>query len=322
MLCCRELDQIVKADFHMQTAVPAILGKAGHHGPRLLAYSMDQTSKLSFFFPDPLHCRDGHATKNVASAGAVHIVVAAAMLTTQAAADQVGNHANASLLGIPPEIRLLIYDHFLQSCSKTVQPVPQSKASRTGGHRNHWVLLKICKLTHREALPLMPHVTDLTFELFGLSEQALKAWLSSMGDARIGQIRNLLIDGEGLCAVDYTDVWDEDLSATDSEAVTIRPCCSRALDILIKWHPLGHGREPRENDDSGDDQEWEFSVRFEHFSDANELCWSCNAACAEFAAGWLDGVMDDVAGETEGALVLASDDVVQLWAILNANVAS
>ncbi|KAK5125711.1 hypothetical protein LTR85_011985 [Meristemomyces frigidus] len=120
----------------------------------------------------------------------------------------------ASLLGLPPELRVRIYDELIVPQDHCIKPVPQSKVTRTGCCRNVWALPQVCTLVRNEVLPMLPRIEALSFEIKNFSHRALGIWLEQLGSERVLLIRRLEMDGEGefianthSCANPDEDCW-------------------------------------------------------------------------------------------------------------------
>lgn len=115
------------------------------------------------------------------------------------AAQRTGNNGNATFMGLPPELRVRVYDVLIATQDLFIRPIPLSKSTRTGLCRNVWALPLVCRLVRKEVLPKLPSTRDLTFQIMQFSRPALEKWLEQMGQQRISQIRLLDMDGEGEC---------------------------------------------------------------------------------------------------------------------------
>lgn len=109
-----------------------------------------------------------------------------------------------SLLGLPPELRLWIYDLLLANRNIFLN----DETDDPGIVRNVFALGQVCTTIRNEVLPLLPAISEITFETESAHACYVDQWLEAMGSERISHIRKIIIYGNAVCflADDMGDV--------------------------------------------------------------------------------------------------------------------
>ncbi|KAK5137452.1 hypothetical protein LTR08_008430 [Meristemomyces frigidus] len=100
----------------------------------------------------------------------------------------------ATLLGLPPEMRLWIYelviaDRYIYLSDNNEEP---------GVVRNAFALPQVCGLIRD-----MSSLSDLTFHIHHSDRYYLDQWLDAMGPGRLLQVRKMAIEGSTVCHLAY-----------------------------------------------------------------------------------------------------------------------
>jgi len=114
----------------------------------------------------------------------------------------------ASLLGIPPELRLRIYKGLFSHESNNFEsyyatgslcdiPGQRSKYNLRDGP---WPLLSTCRIIERELEDYLPSIESSLFSLEYLTRPEIEDWLRMMGKDRVGRLRNLELISYAPCA--------------------------------------------------------------------------------------------------------------------------
>lgn len=109
----------------------------------------------------------------------------------------------ASLLGLPPELRLAIYEAAFPdlassktvTISGTLSEVPGLPAPEID--HGPWALLSSCRIINRELKQLMPPVGDIKFIFENLTYPELEGWLSTFDG--VGEMRSFEMRGWAPC---------------------------------------------------------------------------------------------------------------------------
>lgn len=104
--------------------------------------------------------------------------------------------SDASFLGLPPELRVRIYEQIVRSTNLRMYPIAYA-----GRCRGVWALPRVCRVVQCEVLPLLPRMSDLTLELHGFGKAALDRWLASMGPVRMLEIQRITLSAKGDCRI-------------------------------------------------------------------------------------------------------------------------
>jgi len=113
--------------------------------------------------------------------------------------------SQASLLGLPPSLRSLIYDNLLVDASfRLPDNVVDSNGAWNHDHlpssgkgvRNVWAYLEICRTIREEIKPLF--FSETAFMIDETSWE-LGEWLETIGPEAIGQLRKVTLRCEGRC---------------------------------------------------------------------------------------------------------------------------
>ena len=105
---------------------------------------------------------------------------------------------SASLLDIPVELRLNIFE-FILSDSR-VQLSPNKAPQREYGTRSALACIHICRKIRQEIL--MPFYESCAFEFRdGFTEQRLQAWINCVGYEAVEQLRSVVFWGRGKCGM-------------------------------------------------------------------------------------------------------------------------
>jgi len=106
-------------------------------------------------------------------------------------------HNDASFMGLPPELRLIIYEELIDSWDFCVR---QSTRSYSAGYcSTPLVLLQVCSPVRREVLLLLSAIDEVDLELCGFSRESLEVWLERIDPKRVSQMRQITVDGHGAC---------------------------------------------------------------------------------------------------------------------------
>lgn len=113
--------------------------------------------------------------------------------------------SQASLLGLPPSLRSLIYDNLLEDASFRLPDrpdydetcdYPDLLPSSGKGVHNVWAYLEICRTMRDEIKPLFFSETAFTIDETTWDSHR---WLETIGPEAIGQLRKVTIRCEGRC---------------------------------------------------------------------------------------------------------------------------
>lgn len=104
----------------------------------------------------------------------------------------------ASLLGIPVELRLNIFE-FILSDSR-VRLSPNKAPQREYGTKSALAYIQICRKIREECLA--PFYGCCTFEFRdGFTEQRLQAWTSCVGKEAVELLKKVIFWGRGKCGM-------------------------------------------------------------------------------------------------------------------------
>lgn len=240
----------------------------------------------------------------------VKTAMAATTPAGQKAADQLGRHNDASLPGIPPELRLKIYNEVIASRENVVQPKYLTDSNPNSGKKecSIWALLRVCRLINREIHPLMPKIRDLKVQLYDFGQADLEQWLDSMGKDRLAEIRWICIDGVGRCSDDPENndaAWDVKAGSPNA------PRCYRMLELRIS----AAGSRFVSQYDMGDDADSPITqATFQDIRPCSRDEWDCEETAEEELFPILSGMR-----ERGAQISLTADDVMNMWKALNAD---
>ena len=113
----------------------------------------------------------------------------------------------ASLLGLPPELRLEIYDiSFTELRSNWKETIVTGSLHDIPGQPSQsdltlgpWALAQSCRQIWRELLPILPAIEKTSIELYALTHEEVRNWVSKFGEQAVERIRHLTILGYAPC---------------------------------------------------------------------------------------------------------------------------
>lgn len=108
---------------------------------------------------------------------------------------------STGFLDLPPELRLLVYEHFLQDPIVAVRCL----AGGQNETKSPWALLQVCRLIKQEVIPVMPAISKVSFQFSDVEDAAMWRWCLTMRPERISQMRKISMNGSGICLTG----WDE-----------------------------------------------------------------------------------------------------------------
>lgn len=143
-------------------------------------------------------------------------------------------HTEASLLGLPPELRLAIHDIAfpeLRSIEKEVIvagslhdiPGQPSPSDLTLGP---WPLARTCWQIRRELLPILPAIEKTYFELRALTHDEVRHWVSLFGERETERICHLTMLGYAPCKSPAIDQFHELIGETLDKHLRPRKRCT------------------------------------------------------------------------------------------------
>ena len=101
----------------------------------------------------------------------------------------------ASLLDLPPELRLCIYEILTWDHNIYLSDGNEEH----GVVRNAFALSQVCSLIRHEVLPVLPTLSNIILNIDYHREESFHEWLDAMGPERILQVRKLVITGSAIC---------------------------------------------------------------------------------------------------------------------------
>lgn len=111
--------------------------------------------------------------------------------------------ARLSLLGLPVELRLRIFEYALQDVHLKLR-----HRLACCGHtiRNAWALLQISSVVRREVR--LPFFETVTFEFRdGMTEAELQAWMDAIGPDAVSRLSKLSFVCRGKCYYDFLTLY-------------------------------------------------------------------------------------------------------------------
>jgi len=116
----------------------------------------------------------------------------------------------ASLLGIPPELRLSIYNFAWPDLLRKKGHEPSldvrgslcdipGRPSNTNFRDGPWALLDSCREIRHELVPLIPAIGECVVKLDSLTYPELKEWLALIGETRVAKLRDFSLRGRAHC---------------------------------------------------------------------------------------------------------------------------
>ena len=108
--------------------------------------------------------------------------------------------AHATFLGLPPELRVRVYDYTLDCVCLFIRP-------RATGHvrsnSNATALLRVSRLVRHESQPVF-YSTVLFILDTQLTQPKLRAWMNMIGEDAVSSMRFINFVGYNRCEFDYT----------------------------------------------------------------------------------------------------------------------
>lgn len=165
---------------------------------------------------------------------------------------------------IPPEVRLLIYQHVLHAHLPEAeaffpQPAYSLYLSGTSPFTRHvadraappyhspWALLRLCRLVRRELQPLLAGAEAdgrLVFEFQAFTVRDMRAWAAAAGAARVAAMRRWSLDviiDCGAADLGRGPDDDDDGGVSESEGEGERAEVARGLERMTRLYERRHG---------------------------------------------------------------------------------
>ncbi|KAJ6443700.1 hypothetical protein O9K51_04879 [Purpureocillium lavendulum] len=144
------------------------------------------------------------------------------------------SRSQASLLGLPVEVRMLIYEHILDpsvftfqhskfipwygigqhgtNCFRNIKAFNMIFTGSIPGHaeeschppsqtQNPWVIGMICHQIREESAQLVAAISinDVHFSFYGFTPNDMRSWVQRVGSERVSKMRRWAIDGINWC---------------------------------------------------------------------------------------------------------------------------
>lgn len=113
--------------------------------------------------------------------------------------------SQTSLLGLPFEVRQLIYEHSCEwkesARDDSEWPIFLTGRGQGLGLRNPEppntlvTLPRVCKLINREFTPFLPAISQIVVVLIDFTIEDIRQWLNVFGDVRLSQLRHWSFSG-------------------------------------------------------------------------------------------------------------------------------
>lgn len=116
----------------------------------------------------------------------------------------------ASLLGIPPELRCRIYHFALEaeSYQGNYRLCLTGNAKGLSKKFQHalFTLPFVCKFINAEVSPVLPAISDIVFVFQDFTSEDMENWLDTMGEDRLSQLQMWEIVGWAKCVGEFCKV--------------------------------------------------------------------------------------------------------------------
>lgn len=113
----------------------------------------------------------------------------------------------ASFLGLPPELRVRIYELALDEWTPKHSFRLDLRGSADGQQEKRvggpFALPSVCRTVYREVVDMLPPIGSIVFFFDGFTCEDMRKWLDVMGEERVSQMRSWYVEGFGECLAQF-----------------------------------------------------------------------------------------------------------------------